>query len=112
MIDFALIFRNVVSDVVPTPEWLQEVEDSWKVWMGGLASAGKLISNGNRLVAPDVRVVAADGSVTEGPYAKSGEFISGYIVVRAADAAEAAELAGGCPILREGGNVEVRRIYG
>jgi len=112
MIDFALIFRNVVSDVVPTPEQVQEVEESWKVWMGGLVSAGKLVSNGNRLVEPDARIVAADGSVTEGPYAKNSEFISGYIVVHAADADEAVDLARGCPILKVGGNVEVRRVYG
>ena len=61
---------------------------------------------------PSGPVVRARGGqvVVDGPYAETKENIGGYDIVEAADEAEATEVARGCPILLEGGAVEVRAI--
>ncbi|MDX8442825.1 YciI family protein [Mesorhizobium australafricanum] len=48
--------------------------------------------------------------VTDGPFAETKEQLLGFVMVEAADLAEALKLAGGIP-LAELGTVEVRPIY-
>jgi hypothetical protein len=111
MKEFLLVFRrdNVNSSVAPSPEEMQAMMKPWQDWMGSLAAQNKLVSSGNRLDS-DGRVVKPDNIVTNGPYVEIKEAIGGYIVVRANSIDEAAELSKGCPILKVGGNVEVRSL--
>jgi hypothetical protein len=111
MKEFLLIFRRdfITKEEQPSPEQIQKMMKPWQDWMGGLAAQNKLASSGNRL-ASDGRVVKSDKIVTDGPYVEIKEAIGGYIVVKAIDLDEAAELAKGCPVLTIGGNVEIRTI--
>lgn len=111
MNEFILIFRNVVNpDFNPSPEQMQEVTNQWMNWIGGIAAQNKLADRGNRLSIADARVVKPNNVVTDGPYSEIKEFINGYTIVKTATLEEAVELAKGCPILKVGGNVEVRTI--
>ena len=111
MKEFLLVFRrdNSSADQQPSPEQMQEMMKHWQDWMGSLAAQNKLSNAGNRL-ASEGRVVNPNKLVTNGPYVELKEAIGGYIIVRAENIDEAAELSKGCPILHIGGNVEVRTI--
>ena len=81
----------------------------WQDWMGSLAAQNKLVSSGNRL-APEGKVVKPDNMITNGPFVEIKEAIGGYIIIRANSLDEAAALSKDCPILKMGGNVEVRMV--
>ena len=110
MEEFLLVFRRyTVSDNQQSPEQLQAMMKPWQDWMGGLAAQNKLVSSGNRLAAAG-KVLKPDNVITNGPYVEIKETIGGYIIIRADSIDEAVELSKGCPILKVGGNVEVRAI--
>jgi hypothetical protein len=93
-----------------TPEQMEEVLGRYFAWSDQLRREGRLISADE--LHPGGRTVRArDGRlVVDGPYAETKEGIGGYYLIRAADEAEAAEIAKGCPILGHGGFVDVRAI--
>ncbi|HXA00365.1 MAG TPA: YciI family protein, partial [Cytophagaceae bacterium] len=100
---------SVSNEPSPSPEQLQSMMKPWQDWMGSLAAQNKLVSSGNRL-ASEGRVVKPNNVVTNGPYVEIKEAIGGYIIVKAKSLDEAAELSKDCPILKVGGNVEVRTV--
>ena len=110
MNQFVLLFR---SEALPensfSPDEMQAIMQQWQTWMGGMAAEGKLADSGNRLGGTG-QTVRPGAVITNGPYAEIKEMLSGYIVINAASIDEAAELAKGCPILKAGGNVEVRDV--
>lgn len=53
---------------------------------------------------------SADRLVIDGPFADSRELVIGVLILRAANIGEAARLAGECPSVAQGGEVEVREI--
>lgn len=111
MNEFLLVFRREAASNEPplSPEQLQAMMKPWQDWMGSIAAQNKLVDPGNRL-APEGRVVRPGAVVINGPYVEIKEAIGGYIIVKANSLDEAAELSKGCPILKIGGNVEVRTI--
>ena len=111
MNEFLLIFRRdfKTPGIQPSPEQLQKMMKEWQNWMGSIAAQNKLVSSGNRL-ADDGRVIKTDAVITNGPYVEIKEAIGGYIMISAASLDEAAEISKGCPILKIGGNVEVRGV--
>jgi hypothetical protein len=50
--------------------------------------------------------------VTDGPFVESKEIVGGYSIIQAESLDAAAELAHGCPVLQNGGFVEVRPLAG
>lgn len=110
MTEFLLIFRNTppTGDAMPTPEQLKDISKPWMDWIGGIAAQDKLSDRGNRLTFGGATVKT--GAVTDGPYAEIKEIILGYTIVKADTLSEAIELAKACPVLPDGGNVEVRAI--
>src|SRR6516165_6503245 len=71
---------------------------AWEAWFEKLGDA--LVDKGNAVLG-DRSVSGEAGTVLP---------LGGYTIVRAEDLEEAAGLASGCPILREGGAVEVGRL--
>ncbi|HEY8959072.1 YciI family protein [Chitinophaga sp.] len=107
MREFMLIFRNSTnSHDNPTPEQLQDRMN----WLAGIAAQNKLADKGNRLSASLAKTVKPGNVVTDGPYTEIKEFISGYMIVKADSIEEAIEFARANPVLKAGGNVEVRAI--
>ncbi len=111
MKEFLLVFRRDVTnkDAQPSPEQMQSMMPDWQNWMGSIAAQNKLVNPGNRL-SSEGRVVNANAVVTNGPYVEIREAIGGYIIVKADSIDEAAEMSKGCPVLKIGGNVEVRTV--
>lgn len=112
MSKFMFVYRSPAgepSDV--SPEQMQQIMQAWMSWIGGAMQAGWMVEAGDAL-KPDGRVVKADGSVTDGPFAESKELVGGFSMVEAKDFAAAVKLTSGCPIFGAGGTVEVRELAG
>ena len=82
-----------------TPEEGQKVMAAWMAWMGGLGDA--LVDGGNP--AGMSKTVSSSGVADDG----GSNPISGYSLVNATDIDAAVAMAKGCPILDDGGSVEV-----
>ncbi|MDO6430267.1 YciI family protein [Flavitalea sp. BT771] len=110
MNDFLLIFRTDYNTMPKaSPEEMQASTKRWMDWLGGIAAQNKLTDRGNRLV-PTGKVLKPGNVIADGPYTEIKESIVGYSIVKADSIEDATELANGCPILRIGGNVEIREI--
>ena len=93
-----------------SPEQFQQLLQRYVDWSDHLRRAGQYVS-ADELKPGGSVVRARDGQpVVDGPYTETKEAVGGYYLVEAADAAEAAEIATGCPVLASGGLVEVREI--
>jgi hypothetical protein len=111
MKEFALIFRNNQnSGSRPTEEQMKEITISWMKWMGSIAAEDKLASSGSRLGVSGSKIVKPGNIVTEGPFTEAAEFITGYIVVKTKSVDEAVGIANDCPVLKVGGDVEIRPV--
>jgi hypothetical protein len=86
-----------------TEEELQAGMAAWGAWFGGMGAAIK--DRGSPVGLSST--INSDGSTTAGGGANPA---SGYSVIEAADLAAAEAHAKGCPILSDGGSVEVAEI--
>jgi hypothetical protein len=96
MSTYILAFRGQPDRAPRTDEGQQ-----WSAWFAGLGTA--ISDMGNQ-----VGTVRTLHSENGGDPATA--VLTGYVVITAADAGEAARLAGGCPGLRHGVSVEVGEI--
>jgi len=110
MSEFLYIYRMTPAAEKPSPEVMQQRMQKWMTWMKSLDENGHLKERGHPLEAAGKVVRGRDKTITDGPYAETKDVIGGYSMIVAKDAAQAAELAKGCPILEGGGSVEVRAI--
>lgn len=109
MNEFMMLFRSAgYGDYQPSPEEIQATIKKWQDWIGGIAAQGKFGST-NQL-GPEGKVLKADKTVTDGPYAELKEMVGGYVIVKAESIDEVVEMAKGCPVLEIGGHVEIRNI--
>lgn len=97
MAKFVFTYRG--GSVPETEADQQAVMEAWMGWFGAL---GDKVVDGGAPFGPSMSRTA-DGSPSDG--APSG--LTGYSIVEAADLAQATELAGGCPVLTDGGSVDV-----
>lgn len=102
MQEFLLVFRREHK-----PE-MKSTMKQWQDWMGSLGAQNKLVNTGNPL--EEEGKVVKTSVVMNGPYVETKETVGGYTIIRANSLEEAAELAKGCPVLYDDGNVEVRPI--
>jgi hypothetical protein len=78
-------------------------------WLGGIAARDKLVDKGRTLIAKNAKTLLAGGVTNVVPYTgKSGDFVSGFMIVKAETIDEAAELIKGNPIFAMGGSMELR----
>jgi hypothetical protein len=108
MSEFTYLFRGRQVDA--SPEQRQRQMEKWMAWFKDLQAKGHLKDPGHPLEGAGRVVRGSQKTVTDGPYAEAKDVVGGYIVVEAADLAQAAEISKGCPILEVGGSVEVRPI--
>jgi hypothetical protein len=92
-----------------TPEEQTAHFDKFVRWAEKLKQEGRLRAV-ERLEGTDGRTVRRRGEalVVDGPYVEGKEAVLGFFIVEAADWAEASRIAGECPCVATGGNVEVR----
>ncbi|WP_421702536.1 YciI family protein [Aliiroseovarius sp.] len=82
-----------------SPEAVEKVMAAWQSWLGGIGEG--LVDGGNP--AGMSSTVFADRVEENG----GSNPVSGYTLVDAADKSAAVKIAQGCPILEDGGSVEV-----
>ena len=92
---FVLAYRG--GGVPSTPEEGAAIVAAWGAWFESLGSA--IVEAGGPFSASS----AVGGDVTAN--------LSGYSVLQAGTLADAAALAEGCPILTDGGTVEVYEVH-
>lgn len=110
MKDFLFVYRNdYKAQPAATPEQQQAEMKMWMDWLGGIAAQNKLTAAGSPLTSSG-KVVKPNNVVTNGPYTEIKELIGGYSVIKANTYEDAIELAKGCPVLLNGGNVEIREV--
>jgi len=113
MSDFIYLFRTSEEArraAMGTPELAQQSMQRWLGWVRELDAQGHLKSRGQPLENGGKTVRGKKKVITDGPFAEVKDLVAGFMVVQAADLAQAAELAKGCPILEGDGAVEVRPV--
>ncbi|MEM9131145.1 MAG: hypothetical protein AAF962_14710 [Actinomycetota bacterium] len=88
------------SDMADDPVEHEKEMAAWGAWFGQMGPA--LVAEGNPLVAS--RTVHPDGSTTDGGPAPE---LSGYSLITADSFEAALAVAKGCPVLADGGTVQV-----
>jgi len=95
MANFVLLYSG---GGMPESEAEQAVVlQAWGAWFGKLGS--DLVDGGNPF-SPQVKHIANDGTVGDGPV---GSMATGYSIIKAGSLSEAVEKARGCPLLGSGG---------
>jgi hypothetical protein len=108
MSEFVYLYRG--GRRAESPAEGEKQMQRWVSWLQELTTKGHIKDRGQPL-DPEGKVVRSRGnSVTDGPYPESKDIVGGYTLVEAKDLAQAAELAGGCPIFEYDGLVEVRPV--
>jgi hypothetical protein len=102
-----LLYGDPVGEAAMSPDERRAVVAEHIALGRELGAAGRL--HAAEALGEDVRVLGADGTVTDGPYAETKEHLGSVYLVDCADAAEALALAGGMP-RSPGLVVEIRAI--
>ena len=113
MSEFVYLFRindEARQAAMGTPERAQQSMQTWLAWIRQLEANGNLKQRGQPLDNSGKVVRGKQKMVTDGPFMEAKDLVSGFLIVDARDAAHAAELAKGCPILEGEGSVEVRPV--
>jgi hypothetical protein len=109
MTKFIYLFRsNPAAYQSMSPEQMQQVMKKWIDWRESLEKNGHIHQLGDRLDGKGKVVRGKAKSVSDGPYVEVKDFIQGFLILKANDLDQAAELAKGCPILEGDGTVEIR----
>jgi hypothetical protein len=108
MSEFVYLYRG--GRRAESPAEGEKQMQRWVSWLQDLTAKGHIKDQGQPL-EQDGKVVRGKGrTVTDGPYPESKDIVGGYTLIEAKDLAQAAELAGGCPIFEYDGLVEVRPV--
>jgi hypothetical protein len=109
MSEFLFLFRGS-NRVARSPEEMQKSMQKWVAWFKELNGKGVVKDPGNPLDTSGKVVRGRSKDVHDGPYAETKDLVNGYVVIQTATIDGAVELSWGCPILEDGGSVEVRPI--
>jgi hypothetical protein len=109
MSEFVYLYREAAMPA--SAQAMQDRMGKWFAWFKDLEQNGHIVAFGHPLNRTDGGVVRDNkGSLTDGPYAETKDIVIGYSVIEAKDFEEAVKLSTGCPLLDDGGLVEVRPI--
>ena len=107
-----LIYHEESKLAALSPEQMDALVAGCIAWVGGLEKSGHhIMSAGLQTIATAATVRTRGGkvSVTDGPFAETKEFLSGFVMLRARDLNEAIQLASKFPVAAIG-SVEVRPV--
>lgn len=83
-----------------TEEGMNNLMAAWSTWFDGMG--GSLLDGGNPVGA--AKTINSDGSVSDGGGANP---LAGYSLIEAGSIDAALDIAKGCPVIGNGGSVEV-----
>jgi hypothetical protein len=109
MSEFVYLYRRPATPPV-SPQQMQEQMQRWQAWFKDLEQRGHLANPGHPLEPAGAVVRDKKGSLSDGPYAETKDIVLGFSLIQAKDLDQATTLATGCPVLDQGGLVEVRPI--
>ena len=102
MATYVLVYKG--GGAMPTTDEERNAELArWGVWYEGI---GKAVIDGGNPFGPSASV-ASDGSVSQGAPSE----LTGYTIVSAENLDAATALSQGCPVLTNGGAVEVYETF-
>ena len=108
MSEFVYLYRGGESG--RSPELMQQTMQKWMTWLKDLGQKGHIKDQGQPLERAGKLVKGKSKAVTDGPFAEAKDVVGGYTLIEARDLDQAVELSKGCPILEDGGSVEVRPL--
>jgi hypothetical protein len=106
--NFLLLFRGGADPRQVSSEELQRIMDNWFAWMSKLKKRGQF-KVGHPLEEAG-RVLSGKKGRNVAGFVEAHDSVGGYILIQARSLAEATKIARECPILDNGGTVEVRPI--
>jgi hypothetical protein len=109
MTEFTFLFRGR-DPAARSPEQMQQFMQKWLGWFKELNAKGVITNPGHPLDRDGKVVEGRKKAIHDGPYAETKDVINGFILVQATDLSHAVEISKGCPILEDGGSVEVRPV--
>jgi hypothetical protein len=95
MAKYVFVYKG--GKMAETEEAQQQSMAAWGAFLGGLGDA--LVDVGNPFGASAAVTASGDGGASSG--------LGGYSILNAASLGEATQRAQGCPVLADGGTVEV-----
>jgi len=101
MVNFVLLYSG--GRMGATEAEQKKALQDWNTWFGKL---GTSLVDGGHAFNPKIKFVERDGTVRDGPI-NGCDMASGYTIIKADTITRAAELAKGCPVLHDGGNVSI-----
>lgn len=108
--EYMFLFRGSKWDEGISPEEIQKRMDQVMAWFEGLRTQGR-VKGAQPLAAEGQTISGKNGAmVLDGPFAESKEAVGGYLLLEAADFAEALAIARTCPTLEHGTVIEVRPV--
>lgn len=111
MAKFLFVYRDQPdpSQGPPSPEQVQAIMAEWGVWF---RTVGAAVVDGGDGLQPTGRMVRPGGKVSDGPFIEAKEVVGGYSILQADNYEQAVEYAQSCPIVANGGTIEVRELAG
>lgn len=97
------VLAYVGGSMADTEEAQAAAMAAWGAWFGGLGDA--VVDAGNPF--GPAATVATDGSVSDG----GSSHLSGYSILQADSLGAATALVKGCPVLSNGGTIEVYEVF-
>ena len=113
MSEYVMLYRNTADGreaTMGSPEQAQQNMSKWRAWFADLQTKGELKNIGQPLEEGGRLVAGKKKLITDGPYAETKDLVGGYSLIEARDLDHAAKIASGCPVLENGGSVEVRQV--
>ena len=104
------LLRGGIPNEDLSPEEMQVQIEKYMNYIQSLREKGHFVAGEPLEDSGKVLSGAGGRSITDGPFTESKEEVGGYFLIKARDLAEAVELSKGCPILANGGSIEVRPI--
>src|SRR5882724_6348545 len=109
MTEFAFLFRGR-NRAAGSAEQQQRTVQRWGAWMGELRERGLIADPGQPLESRGKVVQGQGKAVNDGPFAEIKDVVNGFMIIKADSLETAVEISKGCPVLDDGGSVEIRPV--
>jgi hypothetical protein len=100
MTKYLFVYHGASGPIPTDPAVIKAIHDAWGAWFGSLGSA--VIDGGNPVGKSST--VTPDGALASGGGANPA---SGYSLIEASSLEDAHKKASSCPILKNGGSIEI-----
>lgn len=102
-----ILFDNIDEYRELSPEEMQAEICLHMKWIEEL---GEHYDSGEPLLPDAKSIVGKEKIVSDGPFIEAKELVGGFYIINANSLEEATELAKACPVLLQGGKIEVRPV--